>query len=79
MTPCPKEILYPSKTFEVLSNALITYDCVFHGFSGKRSDGKGEQTFVDLGCGNGLLVHLLNSEGVCSGRIHNYCNFTTVE
>jgi tRNASer (uridine44-2'-O)-methyltransferase len=21
------------------------------------------QTFVDLGCGNGLLVHILNSEG----------------
>uniref|UniRef100_A0A2K6PD27 tRNA (uracil-O(2)-)-methyltransferase n=1 Tax=Rhinopithecus roxellana TaxID=61622 RepID=A0A2K6PD27_RHIRO len=23
------------------------------------------QSFVDLGCGNGLLVHILNSEGVC--------------
>lgn len=23
-----------------------------------------KQTFVDLGCGNGLLVDLLNSEGV---------------
>ena len=48
MIPCPKEILYPSKTFEVLSNALITYDCVFPRFSGKRSDGKGEQTNIHL-------------------------------
>lgn len=23
-----------------------------------------KQSFVDLGCGNGLLVHILNSEGV---------------
>lgn len=23
-----------------------------------------KQSFVDLGCGNGLLVHLLSSEGV---------------
>lgn len=22
------------------------------------------QSFIDLGCGNGLLVHILNSEGV---------------
>ena len=28
-----------------------------------------KQTFIDLGCGNGLLVYLLTSEGVshCSG------------
>lgn len=24
----------------------------------------GRQTFVDLGCGNGLLVHILTNEGV---------------
>lgn len=23
-----------------------------------------KQSFVDLGCGNGLLVHILNNEGV---------------
>ena len=27
-----------------------------------------KQTFVDLGCGNGLLVYLLTSEGVREGR-----------
>lgn len=24
-----------------------------------------KQSFVDLGCGNGLLVHILSNEGVC--------------
>lgn len=26
------------------------------------------QSFVDLGCGNGLLVHILTNEGVSSER-----------
>ena len=26
-----------------------------------------KQTFIDLGCGNGLLVYLLTSEGVSEG------------
>lgn len=26
-----------------------------------------KQSFVDLGCGNGLLVHILSSEGVKHG------------
>ena len=36
-----------------------------------------KQSFVDLGCGNGLLVHILNSEGVSilwNGNI-NILNF----
>ena len=27
------------------------------------------QSFVDLGCGNGLLVHILTCEGVSEGRL----------
>ena len=32
----------------------------------KETNGKNftPQKFVDLGCGNGLLVHILNNEGV---------------
>lgn len=30
-----------------------------------RSGEERKQTFVDLGCGNGLLVYLLTMEGVC--------------
>jgi tRNASer (uridine44-2'-O)-methyltransferase len=29
------------------------------------------QTFVDLGCGNGLLVHILNNEGVSKSFLAN--------
>lgn len=29
---------------------------------------KDKQSFVDVGCGNGLLVHLLAKEGVCIGK-----------
>ena len=28
-----------------------------------------KQSFVDLGCGNGLLVHLLSQEGVSNAGI----------
>ena len=54
MTPCLKDILYPSKTFEVLSNALITYDCVFPslGSLGRGATGKGNRQ-TDI-CGSGL-------------------------
>lgn len=31
----------------------------------KESGETRRQTFLDLGCGNGLLVYLLSSEGVC--------------
>ena len=30
-----------------------------------NNNNKGIRRFVDVGCGNGLLVYLLNSEGVC--------------
>lgn len=30
-----------------------------------------KQSFVDLGCGNGLLVYLLQSEGVCIQQMQN--------
>ena len=32
-----------------------------------------KQTFIDLGCGNGLLVYLLSSEGVYYTHVH-VCN-----
>jgi len=28
-----------------------------------------KQSFVDLGCGNGLLVYILTSEGVCVRQV----------
>jgi 16S rRNA G1207 methylase RsmC len=30
----------------------------------KEQESERRQSFVDLGCGNGLLVHILQSEGV---------------
>nr|XP_054749079.1 probable tRNA (uracil-O(2)-)-methyltransferase [Lytechinus pictus] len=43
--------------------AIATYlILLFEGEREETSDSK-KQSFVDLGCGNGLLVHILNSEG----------------
>ena len=44
--------------------------CVLQLLWDKEREERGltkKQTFVDLGCGNGLLVYLLTSEGVSEG------------
>ena len=35
-----------------------------------------KQSFVDLGCGNGLLVHILSNEGVSPIRVMLSCTHT---
>ena len=39
-------------------------------------DRKAKQSFADLGCGNGLLVHILTSEGVISIGNHKFDIFS---
>ncbi len=40
----------------------------------KKCNLKDKQSFVDLGCGNGLLVYLLTKEGVSGGVDVSYAS-----
>ena len=48
--------------------AIATYLIVLWERERAEKGLDGLQSFVDLGCGNGLLVHILNSEGVSLSR-----------
>lgn len=44
--------------------AIATYLILLFEEERKETGDDKKQSYVDLGCGNGLLVHILNSEGV---------------
>ena len=44
--------------------AIATYILLLWEQEREDSGREKKQSFVDLGCGNGFLVHILNSEGV---------------
>ena len=48
--------------------AIATYLLVLWELEREEKNLKSLQSFVDLGCGNGLLVHILNSEGVSNNN-----------
>ncbi|XP_050958754.1 probable tRNA (uracil-O(2)-)-methyltransferase [Labeo rohita] len=57
------EVTDPEK-FVFEDVAIATYLLVLWGEERAEKGTTAKQSFVDLGCGNGLLVHILNNEGV---------------
>ncbi|NXU49427.1 TRM44 methyltransferase, partial [Turnix velox] len=56
------EVTDPEK-FVYEDVAIATYLLIFWEEERKEKGFSKKQSFVDLGCGNGLLVHILNNEG----------------
>ena len=62
-----KKMLYSRKRVMVLSQLFIYFILYYKVlWEEEREETKdaNKQSFVDLGCGNGLLTHILISEGV---------------
>ncbi|MGH0155237.1 UNVERIFIED_CONTAM: hypothetical protein FKN15_028944 [Acipenser sinensis] len=59
------EVTDPEK-FVYEDVAIATYLLVMWEEERKEKDLAEKQSFVDLGCGNGLLVHILSNEGECA-------------
>ena len=49
--------------------AIATYILLLWEQEREEEQLQSKQSFVDLGCGNGLLVHILNGEGVGDSRL----------